>query len=192
MALVLTSAPSVEPVTLDEVKAHLRVDGAEDDAALTALIPAARIFIERALGRALLTQGWSLTLDAWPDGPFLVLPIGPVQAVSLVTTYAADDTGTAFAAAHTFLDVASDPPRLVLRGSQPWPAPGRRANGIEIALTAGYGDTGADVPDPLRHALLLLIAHWFERREPVVLDGAPAEVPATVAGLLTAYRRARL
>ena len=59
-------------------------------------------------------------------------------------------------------------------------------------LTAGYGDEASDVPAPIRHAIKLLVAHWFEQREPVVLGSAPQEVPGTVAGLLLPYRRVKL
>jgi hypothetical protein len=48
------------------------------------------------------------------------------------------------------------------------------------------------VPEPIRHAVKLLVTHWFEHREPVVLGQLAQEVPATVAGLLLPYRRARL
>jgi uncharacterized phiE125 gp8 family phage protein len=48
------------------------------------------------------------------------------------------------------------------------------------------------VPAPIRHAVRLLVAHWFERREPVVLGLGATEVPTTIAGLLLPYRRVRL
>ena len=63
---------------------------------------------------------------------------------------------------------------------------------IEIAVTAGFGDAGSDVPEPVRQALLLLIAHWYEQREPVMLGGERADIPGTVAGLLAPYRPIRL
>jgi len=192
MALVLTSAPAVEPVSLDDAKAHLRIDGDGEDAIVATLVTVSRTHVERSLGRALITQGWQLVLDGWPVSPWLALPIMPVQAVGAITTYASDDAPTVFASDHYTLDAHSQPARLVLRGAQSWPVPGRRANGIEITLTAGYGDAAEDVPAPLRQALLLLIAHWYERREPVVLDAAAADVPATVAGLIAPYRTVRL
>jgi uncharacterized phiE125 gp8 family phage protein len=71
-------------------------------------------------------------------------------------------------------------------------SPARLLNAFEVAFTAGYGDEASDVPEPLRHAIKLLVAHWFEQREPVVLGAAAQEVPATVAGLLLPYRRVRL
>lgn len=192
MALVLTSGPAAEPVSLADAKAHLRVDGSDEDDLITGLITAARRHLERSLGRALITQSWFLFLDGWPGGFVVELPIAPLQTIDSVTTFAADDTGTVFAADNYFVDATSEPPRLVLRGAQTWPKPGRRANGIEIALTAGYGATSADVPQPLLQALLLLVAHWYEHREPVVLDDTPHAVPATVAGLLAPYRMRRL
>jgi len=68
----------------------------------------------------------------------------------------------------------------------------RELNAFEVDFTAGYGDEADDVPGPIRHALKLLVAHWFERREVVVLGLGAQEVPATVAGLLLPYRRVRL
>jgi len=57
---------------------------------------------------------------------------------------------------------------------------------------AGYGAAASDVPQPLRQAVLLLVAHWFERREPVELGSALETVPMTVGGLLAPYRSVRL
>ena len=89
------------------------------------------------------------------------------------------------------VDALSEPARLVLKGALPSAVP-RALNAYEVSFTGGYGDQPEDVPQPIRQALLLLVAHWFERREPVVLSAAPQEVPATVAGLLLPYRRLRL
>ena len=55
-----------------------------------------------------------------------------------------------------------------------------RLNAFEVDFTAGDGDEADDVPGPIRHALKLLVAHWFERREVVVLGLGAQEVPATV------------
>jgi hypothetical protein len=66
MPSVLLTAPSVEPVSLAEAKAHLRVDVTDDDALITALITAARQSAEHKTRRSLCTQQWSLVLDQFP------------------------------------------------------------------------------------------------------------------------------
>jgi uncharacterized phiE125 gp8 family phage protein len=191
MAVVLTEAPAVEPISLAEAKAHLRIDAADEDALLTSLITAARMFVERTLGVALITQGWSYFLDYWPPSCCVTLPIVPVQSVGAVTLHHGTGGSTTLDAAAYVVDTLSEPARLVLKGALP-PVLSRELNAFEIAFTAGHGDEAGDVPAPIRHALKLLVAHWFERREPVVLSGAPQDVPATVAGLLLPYRRVRL
>ncbi len=191
MALVMTAAPAAEPVSLAEAKAHLRVDADDEDALISSLIVAARLLVERTLGLALVTQGWSYFLDHWPQASCISLPLLPVQAVSAVIVHD-DDGGAAVLDADSYaVDVLSAPARLVLTSALPTVAT-RPFNSFEVAFTAGFGDAGSDVPQPIRQALLLLVAHWFEGREPVELGAGPQEVPAIAAGLLQPYRRVRL
>ncbi len=189
MPLILTSGPVEEPVTLAEAKAHLRIDGAEEDALIGGLIVAARMHIEHTLDLALITQSWSLYLDCWPDGP-VELPLSPVQSVNQLRLYAANAAVTLIAADQYQLDAVSRPARLAPLNVV-WPAPGRAVNGIEIAFTAGYGVAGADVPQPLRQAILMLVAHWHEQREATAPDEM-FEAPHALAPLLAPYRVARL
>lgn len=191
MALVMTAAPAAEPLSLSEAKAHLRIDATDEDALIGSLITAARLLVERTMGLALITQGWSYYLDYWPPSCCITLPLAPVQAVSAVTVYDADDAPTVLDAGSYAVDVISEPARLVLQEATP-SVMTRAFNGFEVAFTAGFGDGASDVPAPVRHAVTLLVAHWFERREPVVLGAGPQEVPATVVGLLQPYRQVRL
>jgi uncharacterized phiE125 gp8 family phage protein len=192
MALVMTAAPAAEPISLAEAKAHLRVDANDEDALLTSLIVAARTFVEKTLARAFVTESWSLYLDGLPRSGTIALPIAPVQEVTAVRVYDPDGVPAEIDEENYSVDALSEPARLVLSGGAAQMLPGRRLNAYEVAFTAGYGDAAADVPEPIRHALKLLVAHWFEHREPVVLGDLPQEVPATVAGLLLPYRRVRL
>ena len=192
MPLILTSGPAVEPVTLAEAKAHLRVDGSAEDTLIASLIVTSRLHVEAAAGLALVTQSWSWYVDAWPRGHALKLPLRPVQSIAAVRLYEETGAATTLDPATWFLDGAAAPPRLVRQGALPWPRPSRIANGIEVAFTAGFGPASTDVPAPIRHAILLLIAHWHEHRSPLE-DGAPAEfLPAMVSELLAQYKAVRL
>jgi uncharacterized phiE125 gp8 family phage protein len=190
MALVMTSAPAVEPVTAAEAKAHLRVDGTAEDVLIASLILTSRLHIEAALGLALITQGWRLTLDRWPAGGEVRFPLRPVQSVGSITLRASDGSSTVVAPDTYLLDGQALLPRLVPNVA--WPAPGRGAAGIEIAFTAGLAAAAADVPAPIRHAILLLVAHWYEHRDPLEIGAASAAIPPAVSELLQPYREVKL
>ena len=189
MALLLTSAPALEPITLAEAKNHLKVDETDDDTLISSLITSARMHVETELNRALITQGWSVFRDRWPQSGQLSLPLAPVQGVSAITLYSADGTSSAYALGNVEIDTISDPARLTLTTTASPPEPGRRTNGIEIAITAGYGPAAANVPEPIRQAILMLTAHWYENREPVALGAQAADIPGTVTSILHPYRR---
>ena len=192
MAAKLLSPPLVEPLVLAEVKAHLRVDGADEDTLIDGLITAARLYIELACDRALITQDWAVFHDRWPDNSVVSLPKPPLQAVTAVKIYDVKGVATTLETTDYFADTASQPGRLVRAAGAIWPDPGRAVNGIEIRLRAGYGDAATDVPRTLRQAMLLLLAHWFEIREPVVIGHDVVEVPHAVERLIDPYRSVRL
>ena len=67
--LTLVTAPASEPVSLAEAKAHLRIEAADDDSLIGALITAARQSAEAHMRRALMSQTWRLSLDRFPAAP---------------------------------------------------------------------------------------------------------------------------
>jgi uncharacterized phiE125 gp8 family phage protein len=191
MALVLTSGPPLEPVTAAEAKAHCRVDGTAEDTLIASLILTSRLHVETALGLALITQSWRLLLDCGPAAKDFELPLRPLLTIDEVRVLSAAGEPTIIAASDYLADGASTPPRLIRTGVI-WKQPGQVANGIEIDFTAGYGEAAADVPAPIRQAILLLIAHWYEHRDPIEVGASETIIPAVVSDLLAAYRIPRL
>jgi uncharacterized phiE125 gp8 family phage protein len=186
MSSLLLTAPAIEPVSLDEARAFLRVENYDDDHVIAALIAGARIHVEAQTRRALITQSWRLTRDAWPpDGRLTVLP-APLQALTAASI--TDSTGNV-----TDIDVQAFVPDLGASALifAPWalPAPGQIAAGIELDVTVGYGDAAIDVPQALRQAIRMLVSHWYDNRG-VVAPGTTQAVamPETVAALLAPYR----
>jgi uncharacterized phiE125 gp8 family phage protein len=189
MPAILTTPPAIEPVSLADAKAHLRIAHADEDALISTLVIAARQHIEGATGLKLLTQAWSIFADRWPEGSSVKLMIAPLAAVTSVKVYGEDDVAAAIDPAHYFLDRASRPPRLALRSGRVWPLPGRIANGIEIAVSAGFGPAVTDVPAALRQACLKLVAHWYAFRGD---DEGTRNLPPAITAMLSPYREARL
>jgi len=186
MPSILLEAPADEPVTLADAKAFIRVEHADDDDVIAALIAAARIHVEAQTRRALVTQTWRLTRDVWPEsGRLLVLPV-PLVSLVAARVYRADGTAQTIDPAAFTVDTAAAPAVLnFARGALA--APGRVAGGIEIDVTCGYGDAD-DVPAPLRQAIRMLVAHWYEHRGVVASGAEVAVMPAGVAALIGPYK----
>lgn len=210
MGDILITPPAEEPVTADELRAHLR-DAPDPDAVLVRLIKAAREYVEEATGLALISQVRELTLDDWPargdglgwwdgvrDGAiigtsprYLELPKAPLLSIVSVTTFDTANNPSVWLASEYYADTGSRPGRLTLSSGAVWPVPTRPAAGIVIRYTAGYGETAATVPNALALAVLQIAAHWYENRELVDYDG-PAKVPMQADRILGKFRIAKL
>jgi uncharacterized phiE125 gp8 family phage protein len=187
MTPLLIAGPAVEPVTLAAMRDYLRLDDTAEDDLVAALIKAARLLVEASSGRQLIEQSWRITLERWPAGRVVMLPVSPLMRIERLRVYDAAGVGTDLAAPHYRADPASDPPRVIVE--QTAPEPGRAGQGIEIDAVAGFGAGAADVPAALTQSIRLLVARWFENR-----GDAPAEpmLPPDLAALVAPYRRARL
>jgi uncharacterized phiE125 gp8 family phage protein len=189
--VVVVTAPTQEPVTLDEVKRHLGLEDTTDhDERLQPLRSAVRQQVEGDTGRALVTQTLDVYFDAAPEGCELWLPSPPLQSVSSVTTYDTANVGTVMSSADYLVDTASEPARIVLNDGKTWPSGLRSANAIVVRIVAGYGSANA-VPEALKQAQHLLIGSLSEHREQVIVSqfaGQFLTVPYGYKQLITPYR----
>jgi uncharacterized phiE125 gp8 family phage protein len=189
MTLFRTVAPDAEPVTVAELKAHLRIDGSQEDGLLGDLIRTARSEVEQATGCALLSQDWRLILDAWPVGNCVLLRCSPVREILAVTVYGADGGATVLDPAQMLLDGVSRPARLLFEAP---PQPEQALNGIEIDFRAGFGEAATDVPDLLKRAIVVLAGHWFEFRASFAPSDQPVSYPPGYERLVAPFRQRRL
>lgn len=193
IAAVRLVKPTAEPITLAELKDELRIvscgypEAHPDDAKLTRLIKAAREWLENECGRTLALSTWRLTLDAFPNsaGP-IELPMGPLAAVQ---SFLYDDVdGVEQALADYYV---ADDERAELYPVTSWPSTVERKGAVRITYSAGYlygSPPVADLPEPLRQALVLLVGHWYENTEASAAV-ALSEIPIGVESLVWPYRR---
>jgi len=189
MSLTLVSPPDQRVLEPGEALEHLRELDTTQTGYVTSLIMAAERWVEEYCRRALLTQTWKLTLDAWPaDQEFVRLPRAPLQSVTSVQYVAQDGTLTTWSSANYTVDTDSTPGRLHAGYLVSWPMLRSVPNAVQVTYVAGYGDEGVDVPEPIRHALKLLVGHWYNLREPVVTGTIVTKVPLSAEALLGPYR----
>lgn len=188
MTLKLIQAPETEPLTLAEVKAHLRC-GDDEDALLAVLIQAAREFAEHQTGRALITQTWEQVLDAFPP---VELSLGkpPVASVSSIVyvNEAGDDTTLPDTAYSVDLETGGGSGWVLPAAGTSWPTTLGTANAVRVRFVCGYGNAAA-VPAGIKSWMKLRIGTLYKVREEVVAGLSVAEVPGGfVDSLLDAYR----
>lgn len=168
MSLKLITAPTAEPITLEQAKAHLRVEISDDDALISALIAAAREAAEAKTQRSLMMQTWELALPKFPCGPDngIRLLKAPLSGLVSITYVDADGDTQIMAEADYQLDEHSEPARLTPAYGKAWPATRDQANAVVIRYEAGYPDA-ATVPAQIKTWMLLRIGMLYENRESV-------------------------
>jgi|SRR5215475_2108611 len=87
MSSFLLTGPAIEPLSLSEAKAFLRVEHSEDDQVISALIAGARTHIETQSQVALITQAWRIVLDCWPQRGRIVVRPGPFKSLHAARFY---------------------------------------------------------------------------------------------------------
>ena len=201
--LTVSVEPAIEPVTTAEAKTHLRVETADDDAYIVLLIKTARQMGENRTQRALITQTFVLTLDAFPPNvifapelyfyssridPTIRLPRSPAQSITSIT-YVDDagDTQTLDSSKYT-LDTSSLVPRIVPAFGEVWPTTRPVINAVTITFVAGYGDAATDVPDPLIHAIKLIVGTYYDPVRANVSAINMSEIPQAANFLMGPYR----
>lgn len=183
---VIVTPPASEPVTLSEAKAQLSVTSSAHDTRITSLITMARRQVERYLKRALITQTWKVYYNCFHA--VMELPYPPLQSVTHVKYY--DDSGTLQTLSSDLYweDLASEPGKIVRKYDAVYPELlAGRPNAVEIQYVAGYGDAD-DVPEEIRHAILMLVTDYFDNRGEVVVGSMAQRIPGFIKDLVHDYR----
>lgn len=161
--LKLVTAPTVEPITLPEVKAHCVIAHDEDDTLLGILISAAREHGESLTGRSWAEKTLEVVLDAFPSG-HIELPASPITAVTSVKYLDADGVEQTMSSDDYTVDVDSLVGRVV---ADEWPETADKINAVRVRYTAGW--TPSTIPTALKQWLLIRVATLYEHREALTM-----------------------
>jgi uncharacterized phiE125 gp8 family phage protein len=191
--LTCLTPPAVEPVSLTEAKAYLRVEIDDDDDLVLGLITAARVYCESYTKSQFITATYKLILDQFPVvssgftyvGPQLRLPLPPLQSVTTVQYLDMDGNLQNLNTDLYTIDTDSKPGRIVPVYYQPFPVTRPQPAVVQVTFVAGYGDNGTTVPESVKTAIKLLVNHYYRNREAVSSNGLQP-VPLAVDSLLIA------
>jgi uncharacterized phiE125 gp8 family phage protein len=187
VGLSIVTPPASDPVSLAEAKTHLRITAPDEDALIVGYLLAAREHVETITRRALLTQTWDYSIDAWADR--IVLPKPPVQSVTSISYLdQAGATQTLSAALYRLVKQSTGEWAILKAYNAVWPAVQTVESCITIRFVCGYGTPPGSIPEAIRQAILLLVGHWFANREAVNVGNIVNELPLGVEPLLFPHR----
>jgi len=181
----LTTAATEEPVTLDEAKAHLRIDHDDEDDHIAALITAARQWAEMYTRRQFISATYTLYLDWFPGE--IVVPRPPLISVTSISYLDTAGASQTLATSVYAVDAVALPGRIRLKFNESWPGTRTIENAVTVVYIAGYGAATA-VPETAKAALKLLVAHLYENREPYIVGTSVSALPMAAKSLLSAER----
>lgn len=189
MSLTLNSPPASEPLSLDDMKAHLRLTTNDDDNSVSQLLVAARHALEARAGLAFMTQAWTYRVDRnrVTQMPDVLLPISPVKSIDGVQIVLANGQKMSLGSDHFTTQVGTIGR---IKFNIPLPTNTQPLSSIEIEFTAGH-DTINLIPAELRHAIRLLAAHFYENRESAS-EARVFSIPRAIDALIAPYRRISL
>lgn len=192
----LITAPTVEPVTLAEVKAHLRITHSDEDDLLNAYIKSAREYTERYLSRSLVQQTWDIFYDVFPltDEP-LEIPLPPLQSVSSIKYFDSSNVEQTWDSASYTVDTDAVMPKVYPAIDQVYPSSRYYPKSVTVRVLTGYQDSGASpvdladgVPETIKTAIKILVAHYNENREMAIVGVSVSDAPFSYKTTLAPHR----
>ena len=186
-ALNRTTDAAVEPITTTQAKTHLRVTHSDDDTYIDLLIKTARTSAEHYCGRAFNTQTWVATFNG-TDCERLRLPYPKLIGITSIQYRDGDGTLQTTSLSDYEANIDNEPGVVKFLTVPAYDA--TYENPLRVTYTAGYGASASDVPEDIKHALKLLLTHWYNHRQSVVNSNeiAPVELPQGIKWLLDPYK----
>jgi uncharacterized phiE125 gp8 family phage protein len=190
---VLVTPPAIQPITLDEAKAWLDVTYTDKDTMIGGLIAAATAHLDGwagILGRCLCQQTWRQDFGCfWRTMP---LPLAPVISIASVKYDDADNVEQTVHSSNYTLQANSLGSYVRFNDDYSFPAIHDDEPAVRVAYVAGYADASGvwEGPADIKHAIALLVRHWFDNPSAVVVGVNAQSMPMGVDALLAKYRRA--
>lgn len=186
-AKVIT-APATEPVSIEDLKLHLRVDGSTEDVLIESMGKAARLYVEWRSGKTLMETVYEQVSDDFPrfGGRLRLSQAAPLQSVTWVRYTNSAGTVTTWSTAEYTVNTDSEPGFILPAYGYGYPSFVPYPSGaVRVRYVAGPAASPLTYPDDdFRHAIKLLVAGMYENRESeIITDRAVIEAIAMKYGV---------
>jgi uncharacterized phiE125 gp8 family phage protein len=182
--LTQTVAPVIEPISLAEMKAHVRVDGSDSDTPLGVMITAARQWVEKQYQISLVQRTYRA--DLWGFYSVIDLPLPPLSSITQIQYYTSDSPQVLTTLDATAYRADLGNSRIYRDTTVTLPSVSSRHDAVQITFVAGAEPStdspqnlAGNVPEAIKSAIKLQAADLFENRETNSQFGSITELPTT-------------
>lgn len=183
-SLTVSTAAASRPVTVAECKRDLRIadDVADHDSLISDLIDAAIVKVERDARRVLVTRTLQMNLDCFPEENYIEIVRGPLASVTSIAYTDGNGDSQTWSSSNYIVDTAREPGLIKLAYNATWPTTRGWYDDVTITYVAGQAVTA--VPADAKAALRILVTHWFENPEAVLVGSASKELELNYRALV--------
>ena len=177
----------VEPITVAEVMTHCRITSVDEaeSAKISAFISAAREYVESYTGKLY----GSRVETAVFKGLYPILPIAKGPVTSVISVIAETEDGPVDVTENYVIDVQTGF-ELIAKNNLP---DLKLSDEFLYPVTVEYNAGLSVMPASIKQACLLIIGHWYENREEVVVSAGNAiQIPLAAKSLLEMRRHSVL
>lgn len=184
----IITEPVKEPVTLHDLKSHLRIDSSDEDTLIASLGRAARRYCEGYTSRSFINTVADFTFDGFPSGSCpIVIHRAPLVSIASITYLDSAGDSQTWASSSYRVDLNSEPGRVEVAFGEAYPTTRGVVGEVTVRAIVGYGTDPSNVPDDIVAAIKLMASHLFENRGGVEADVSFSELPLGVRSLLDAH-----
>lgn len=179
-SLKRVSQPSIEPVSVADVKLQAHISHSVQDGILSTYITSCREWVEDYVRTSLISGGWEISFDYIPTFP-LMLPMIPIISILSIKMYDVDNIEITLNNSDFLLSTNG---RLTINNSTTMPIITARDNrACVITYTAGFGTTSASVPAVYKTTILSMASFMDDNRV------GELQIPDYVYNILRPYRQ---
>lgn len=151
--------PVAMAVSLDDARAHARINGADNDSEIEIAVRRITVDAETVTQRAIVTQTRRLTLDWFGDA--LRLDRTPVITVSSIKYLDMNGLEQTLDPADYYCDLVSEPSYIVPAVGKAWPATLNHVNAVNVTYVCGYGPNHTTTPPAFKGYILARVREYF-------------------------------
>lgn len=178
------AAPTVEPISLDTLRMHCRIDDDTEDALLAIYLSGARELAEAFLGFAVAATTVESLYTTFPTGS-IPLEAAPVLSIASIVYIDALGASQTLASSAYSLDTQTG----AVAFAEAWPV---GAAAVRVRYVIGFSAEGDDpqvapLPRSIMAAILLTAGHLYRNREDTAAEALQA-LPMGASHLLMPLR----